>query len=1018
VLASVLLLALAMSGAASARTPPPLGASIAAETNKAPKVTKQPSSVTVEAGQSATFSSTASGVPAPTVQWEVSSNGGAAWSQIEGATSATFTIAATKTSESGNQLRAVYKNIVGEATSKAATLTVQKAPAITNQPLSITVEEGQNAVFEATASGSPVPSVKWETSANGGKTWTAVAGGTSSTLTILSAKATLSGHEYRATFKNTVGEATSEAATLTVQKAPAVTKQPLSLTVNEGQSAVFEATASGFPAPSVQWQLSTDGGGTWSPLEGASTTQLTIASASVGEDGYEYRAVFANAAGSAVSQTATLTVHAPPLVTQQPVGATIEAGQSAVFEATASGFPAPSVQWQISTNGGGAWSAVAGATATQLTIESATTAESGHQYRAVFTNVSGVATSSAATLTVVTDHFGAVAWGDNVYRQLGDGFKETSSNQPVPVTGLKFVTAVAAGGRHSLALLADGTVVAWGANGHGQLGDGGTSESSVPVAVQGLSSVKAIAAGGSHSLALLANGTVMAWGDNEAGQLGVGNSVEDAAVPVAVKGLTGVKAIAAGAGYSLALLTSGTVMAWGENESGQLGNGKYNTSTVPVAVRNLKGVSAIAAGGEFSLALLGDTTVRAWGNDEQGQLGNVSIEEGSSNVPVAVEGLTGVTGVAAGADHGLALLSGGTVRAWGDDSAGELGDGTIKAFSTAPVAVSGLTGVTSIAAGDRDSVALLGSGSVKTWGTNGSGVLGDGIVGGTSAVPVSVIGLTKAVSISAGRSHMLAYGEPIPTVASVSPNVGPSAGGTTVTIDGNTFTGATSVKFGSAQASSFTVDSASSITATAPPGAGVVDVTVTTPSGASPTGTFDRFTYQSAPAVAKLSSKSGPATGGTSVTITGSEFTGASSVSFGQTAASSFTVNSASSITAVAPPGIGGSVDIRVTNTAGTSAASSKDRFKYTPVVEGVAPGAGTTLGGTSVTVSGTGFALGSGATTFKFGATKAKSVNCTSSTTCQVTAPAHAAGTVDVVATANKAAGAINAPADQFTYS
>jgi len=780
---------------------------------------------------------------------------------------------------------------------------------------------------------------------------------------------------------------------------------------------MFEATASGFPAPTVQWQLSTDGGGTWSAVEGATTAQLTIASASVSEDGYEYRAVFANAAGSATSQAATLTVHVPPLVTQQPVGTTIEVGQSAVFEATASGFPAPTVQWQISTDGGGTWSEVPGATTGQLSIENATTAESGHKYRAVFTNPGGVTTSSAATLTVVTDHFGAVAWGDNVYRQLGDGFKETSSNQPVPVTGLKFVTAVAAGGRHSLALLADGTVVAWGANGHGQLGDGGTSESSVAVAVQGLTGVKAIAAGGSHSLALLANGTVMAWGDNEAGQLGIGSSVEDSEVPVPVKGLTGVEAIAAGAGYSLALLSNGTAMAWGENESGQLGNGKHSTSTVPVPVKNLKGVSAIAAGGEFSLALLGDTTVRAWGNDEHGQLGNVTVEEGNSSLPVTVEGLTGVTAVAAGAGHGLALLSGATVKAWGDDRAGELGDGTIKPFSTAPVAVSGLAGVTTIAAGDQDSVALLGSGSVKTWGTNASGVLGDGVLGGVSAVPVSVIGLSKAVSISAGRSHMLAYGEPIPTVATVSPNLGPSSGGTTVTLSGNTFTGATSVRFGSTQASSFTVDSSSSITATVPPGAGTVDVTVTTPSGTSPTGTFDRFTYQVPPTVAKLSSKSGPAAGGTSVTITGSEFTGASSVSFGQASASSYTVNSASSITAIAPPSIGGSVDVRVTNTAGTSAASSKDHFKYLPLVEGVSPAAGTTLGGTSVTITGTGFALGSSATSFKFGTVRAKLVSCTTSTTCVVTAPAHAAGTVDVIAIANKAAGVINAPADQFTY-
>lgn len=1018
VLVTFLLLALVASGSAGARTSGPVRASIAAETNKAPKVTKQPANLTVEDGQPATFSTTASGVPTPTVQWEVSTNGGATWSPIEAATSGTLTIASAKESETGNQFRAVYKNgVPPDATSKVATLTVHKAPAITKQPLSITVEEGQNAVFEATASGSPAPTVKWQTSSNGGETWTTVAGGTSSTLTIPAVKSATGGHQYRALFTNSVGSATSDAATLTVQKAPAVTKQPVSVTVNEGQSAVFEATASGLPAPTVQWEISTDGGETWTAVEGASSTQLTIASASVSEDGDRYRAVFANAAGSVTSQTATLTVKSPPVVTQQPAGATVEAGQNAVFEATASGFPAPTVQWEISTDGASTWSAVPGATTSQMTIEGATMAENGHQYRAVFTNTAGKATTGPARLTVVTDHFGAVSWGDNVYRQLGDGFKETFSDQPVPVTGLKFVTAVAAGGRHSLALLADGTVAAWGANGLGQLGNASTTESSVPVAVQGLSGVTAIAAGGSHSLALLANGTVMAWGDNEGGQLGIGSNVEQVQAPVAVKELKGVKAISAGTNFSLALLTNGTVMAWGENESGQLGTGKYTSTNAPVPVKTLKGVSAISAGGEFSLALLTNGTVQAWGNDERGQLGNVTVEEPNSKVAVPVETLAGVTAIAAGADHGLALLGGGTVKAWGDDAFGELGSGTVKPFSVTPVAVSGLSGATMISAGTHDSAALLGSGSIMTWGTNTSGVLGDGVSGTASAVPVTVVGLTKAVSVSAGRTHMLAYGEPIPTVTSVSPNVGPTTGATTVTINGNTLGDATSVNFGAVQATGFTVNSATSITATAPPGSGTVDVTVTTPSGTSPTGAFDRFTYQALPTVVKLSPKSGPATGATSVTITGSEFTAASNVSFGQTSAVGFTVNSPTSITAVAPAAIGGTVDVRVTNSAGTSAVSSKDHFKYLPAVEGVSPANGSTLGGASVTVTGSGFALGS-ATTFKFGTVRSKSVSCTSSTTCVVTAPAHAAGTVDVIPTVNKASGAINAPADQFAYS
>jgi hypothetical protein len=265
---------------------------------------------------------------------------------------------------------------------------------------------------------------------------------------------------------------------------------------------------------------------------------------------------------------------------------------------------------------------------------------------------------------------------------------------------------------------------------------------------------------------------------------------------------------------------------------------------------------------------------------------------------------------------------------------------------------------------------------------------------------------------------MLAFGEPIPTVTSVSPGVGPATGGGTVTISGNVFTGATAVTFGTVQATSFTVNSATSITATVPPGSGTVDVTVTTPSGRSPTAVADRYIYQLTPTIAKLSPKSGLTIGGTVVTISGSEFTAASKVAFGPANAIEFTVKSSTSIVATAPPSAAGAVDVSVTNTAGTSAASSTDRFKFLPIVEAVTPNAGSTLGGASVTVTGKGFALGSTATTFRFGTVLGRSVNCTSSTTCIVSAPKHELGTIDVRVTVNKQSSAINAPGDQFTYS
>jgi hypothetical protein len=172
-----------------------------------------------------------------------------------------------------------------------------------------------------------------------------------------------------------------------------------------------------------------------------------------------------------------------------------------------------------------------------------------------------------------------------------------------------------------------------------------------------------------------------------------------------------------------------------------------------------------------------------------------------------------------------------------------------------------------------------------------------------------------------------------------------------------------------------------------------------------------------APSVQKLAPKKGPAEGGTTVTITGANFTGATAVTFGTTEAAGFTVNSSTSITAVAPPGTG-TVDVRVSASADTSPISKGDRFKYgSPTVTAVSPNSGPTAGGTGVTISGSGFALGS-ATTFKFGKAAATSVNCTSSTSCTATTPSSAkAVAVDVRATASGKTSKKNAPADRFTY-
>ena len=261
---------------------------------------------------------------------------------------------------------------------------------------------------------------------------------------------------------------------------------------------------------------------------------------------------------------------------------------------------------------------------------------------------------------------------------------------------------------------------------------------------------------------------------------------------------------------------------------------------------------------------------------------------------------------------------------------------------------------------------------------------------------------------------------PAPTVTLINPTSGPTAGGTSVTITGTNFTGAsgaTAVKFGSTNAASYTVNSATQITASSPAGsAGIVDITVTTAGGTSATSASDQFTYVAAPTVTGINPTSGPTAGGTSVVITGTNFTGASgaaAVKFGSTNAASYTVNSATQITASSPPGSAGIVDITVTTAGGTSATSASDQFTYVaaPTVTGINPTYGPTAGGTSVTITGTnlgnatGVTIGGNACTF-LSANTATSVTCTTA--------AHAAGTVSVLVTT---VGGTNSANTLFAY-
>jgi len=273
-------------------------------------ITTQPINQSVSPESNASFRATASGAPAPTVQWQLSTNGGATYQNISGATNATYTFTAT-TSESGGLYQAVFTNSSGSVTTNPASLTVTQAIAITSQPSNQTVNAGTSASFTAAASGFPTPTVQWQVSTDGGVTYQNVMGATSATYGF-TATTTQSGDLYHAVFTDTGGSLTSNAATLTVTQAVSITTQPSDQAATAGATATFTSAASGFPTPTVQWQVSTDGGATYQTVTSATSDSYSFTAATV-LSGNLYRAVFTNVVGSVTSNAVTLTVAiAPP----------------------------------------------------------------------------------------------------------------------------------------------------------------------------------------------------------------------------------------------------------------------------------------------------------------------------------------------------------------------------------------------------------------------------------------------------------------------------------------------------------------------------------------------------------------------------------------------------------------------------------------------------------------------------------------------------------------------------------
>jgi alpha-tubulin suppressor-like RCC1 family protein len=312
-------------------------------------------------------------------------------------------------------------------------------------------------------------------------------------------------------------------------------------------------------------------------------------------------------------------------------------------------------------------------------------------------------------------------------------------------------TSVSAGGEYTCVRLSDQTVTCTGRNQFGQHGNGTITDSTVLEPVSNLSGVAQMIAGDEFACALLTNGTAKCWGLGESGQRGDGSFSTFALNPVNVNSLTGAVAIAASYGHTCALLSNATLKCWGENREGQLGNGTTaNPGTAqPVTVSGISGATAVATGAYHTCALLNTGTVRCWGRNHQGQLGNGTAT--SSSLPVTVSGLSGVAKISGGGVHTCAVLTDGTMRCWGENVFGQLGTGS-TATSYTPVQVAGITNAVDVSVGWRHTCALLADGTVRCWGENAFGQLGNGSTT-NATTPVPVTGITGAVGVTAGWWH-------------------------------------------------------------------------------------------------------------------------------------------------------------------------------------------------------------------------------------------------------------------------
>lgn len=401
----------------------------------------------------------------------------------------------------------------------------------------------------------------------------------------------------------------------------------------------------------------------------------------------------------------------------------------------------------------------------QTSAGASTTSQTTTAYTSGFVSTIATMVDGGAWFTCAVVTSGNIkCWGWNYLGQLGDG---TITDRPTPVTvvGLGNAASVSTGMWHTCAVTSDNSAKCWGYNLYGALGIGTIDNNtySSPLNVVGLSgNVTAIAAGYADTCAITLGGGLKCWGENGVGQLGDGTTT-DRPTPVDVIGLSsGVVAVAVGFGFACALTSRGGVKCWGVDSLGQLGDGSpVYSRTTPVDVVGLSsGVAAISAGGNWPLhlghacALTSSGDVKCWGDNSRGQVGDGTLVM-SRTTPVDVYGLSnGVTSVATGSGHSCAVIYG-SVKCWGDNTTGQLGIGSVdNDVHPVPLDVNGLTSnVSAVAAGSIHTCALMSDGGVKCWGGNSKGELGDFTSDVIRTTPDDVVGMGRFLHLPFDSSN-------------------------------------------------------------------------------------------------------------------------------------------------------------------------------------------------------------------------------------------------------------------------